>query len=187
MLIYLTDPRISSNRQVLKIVNQIRGGSGGSWAGILGSTVFFKLVYVIWILSGTTESFVAPPVNPGWGLPKTLYYPPGLVRPADCQTQLYVSSSTQSLKTWEDRNQLHLKDRWIMVESPPKLVMRRGQTKFKTKPHGALVGLPYTIKKNGSTSTLRTEENINVFMDVVKGIVEDPFSNYLVTSYHTLI
>ena len=63
-----------------------------------------------------------------------------------------------------------------MVESPPKMVMRRGQTKFKTKPHGALVGLPYTIKKNGSTSTLRTEENINVFMDVVEGIVEDPNS-----------
>jgi hypothetical protein len=34
--------------------------------------------------------------------------------------------------------------------------MRRGQSQFKTKDHGALVGLPYKIKKNGGTSTART-------------------------------
>lgn len=31
-------------------------------------------------------------------------------------------------------------------------------------------GLPYTIKKNGSTSTLK---NVNVFIDVVEEIIED--------------
>ena len=171
LLIYLTDPRISSNQQVLKIVNELRGGSR---AELLGSAVFFGLLYVIWILSGTTESFVAPPVNPGWGLPTNLYNPPGLVRPADCETQLYAGFPTQSLKTWEDRNLPNPKDRWILVKSHLELVIRRGQSKFKTKDHGALAGLPYIIKKNGATSTLITEENVDVFMDVVERIVEDP-------------
>ena len=42
--------------------------------------------------------------------------------------------------------------------------------------HGALAGLPYSVKRNGSTSTLRTEKNIDIFMDVVEGIVENPNS-----------
>ena len=99
-----------------------------------------------------------------------------MVRPADCGTQLYAGSSTQSLKTWEGRNLPNPKDRWFLVESRPKLVIRRGQSKFKTKDHGALAGLPYSIKKNGGTSTLRTEENVDVFMDVVESVVEDPNS-----------
>jgi len=52
--------------------------------------------------------------------------------------------------------------------------MRRGQSKFKTKDHGALAGLPYSVKKNGSTSTLRTEENVDIFMDAVEEMVYDP-------------
>lgn len=68
------------------------------------------------------------------------------------------------------------KDRWILVESRPELIMRRGQVQFKTKDHGALAGLPYKIKKNGGTSTARTEENMDRFMDVVEEIVENPNS-----------
>jgi hypothetical protein len=94
----------------------------------------------------------------------------------DCGTQLHAGSPTQSLKTWEDRNQPNPKDRWFLVESRPELVMRRGQSKLKTKAHGALARLPYAVKKNGSTSSLKTEENVNLFMDVVEEIVEDPTS-----------
>jgi len=97
-----------------------------------------------------------------------------LVRPGDCRTQLHAGSSTQSLKTWSDRNEPNPKDRRFLVESRPELIMRRGQSKFKTKDHGALVGLPYTIKNNGSTSTLKTEENVDILMDVVEKIVYDP-------------
>lgn len=119
---------------------------------------------------------MARPANPGWGFQNNLYDPPGLIRPADCETQLYEGSPTQSLKTWEDRNQPNPKDRCILVESRPELVMRRGQSQFKTKDHGALAGLPYTIKKSGGTSTPITEENVDVFIDVVEGIVENPNS-----------
>ena len=37
-----------------------------------------------------------------------------------------------------------------------------------------MAGLPYKIKKNGGTSTARTEENIDRFMDIVEEILENP-------------
>lgn len=80
--------------------------------------------------------------NPGWGLRNNLYEPPGLVSLADCKTLLYGGSSQQSLKTKVSRNQPNLKDRWILVESRPELIIRRGQAQFETKDHEALTGLP---------------------------------------------
>lgn len=91
--------------------------------------------------------------------------PEGLVRSAYCGTQLYAGSPTQSLKMWEDRNHPNPNDRWFLVESRPELVIRRGQSQFKTKDHGALAGLPYTIKKNGY-----------VFMYVIEEVVKEPNS-----------
>lgn len=61
MLIYLTDPRVSSNEPVLKIVNKLRGGS---W-GLIGTIRFLELIILIFSMS---EDFVSHPVNPGWGL-----------------------------------------------------------------------------------------------------------------------
>lgn len=124
------------------------------------------------VLAYGSEGFVQQP-NPGWGLWNNLYEPPGLVRPVDCETQLYAGSPQQSLKNEASRNQPNPKDRWILVESRPELIMRRGQAQFKIKDHGALAGLPYKIKKNGGTSMVITEENIDKFMDVVEKIVEN--------------
>ena len=114
---------------------------------LIGNAIFLAVVYGIWILSGGTQAFVTPHRNPGWGFPGGLYDSPGLVRPVDYETQLYAGSPTQSLKTWEDRNSPNPKDRYFFIEFHPELVMRRGQSKFKTKAHGALAGLPYDIKK----------------------------------------
>ena len=41
-----------------------------------------------------------------------------------------------------------------------------------------MAGLHYSVKKDGSTSTLKTEENVDVFMDVVEEIVYDPNSRW---------
>lgn len=60
-LIYLTDPRVSSNEQVLKIVKDFRGGS---W-GLLGTLGFLGLIILIFSMS---EGFVPNLVDPGWGL-----------------------------------------------------------------------------------------------------------------------
>lgn len=54
--------------------------------------------------------------------------------------------------------------------------MQGGQAQYKTKSHGAIAGLPYSIKNNGSTSTSKTEENVNNFMDLVEHVVHDPNS-----------
>lgn len=151
------DDKFFRRPEVSSIIRQLRG------------------LYGIWLLACGSEGFVQQP-NPGWGLSNNLYEPPGLVRPADCETQLYAGSPQQSLKTEASRNQPNPKDRCILVESRPELVIRRGQGQFKTKDHGALAGLPYEMKKNGGTSTARTEENIDRFIDVVEEIVENPNS-----------
>lgn len=168
--IYLMDDKFLRRPEVSSLIKELRGGS---WSiNLIGNAIFLAVVYTIWLLGSESEGFVQQP-NPGWELRK----PPGLVRPADCETQLYAGSPPQSLKTEASRNQPNPKDRWILVESRPELIIRRGQAKSKTKDHGALVGLPYTIKKNGGTSTARTEANIDVFMDAVEEIVENPNSN----------
>ena len=164
---FLRRPEISS------IIRELRGGSWST--ALIGNTIFVAVLYGIWLLAFGSEGFVEQP-NPGWGLGNNLYEPPGLVRPADCETQLYAGSPQQSLKTEASRNQPNPKDRSILVESRPELIIRRGQAQFKTKDHGALAGLTYKIKKNGGTSTARTEENIDRFMDVVEEIVENPNS-----------
>ena len=139
------DEQFIRTPEVSELIKELRGGS--LTPALIGNVIFLAVLYGIWILAGGTQGFVTPPTNPGWGFPRGLYDPPGLVRPGDCRTQLHAGSRTQSLKTWEDRNQSNPKDRWFLVESRPELVMRRGQSKFKTKDHGALAGLPYSIKK----------------------------------------
>ena len=171
--IYLMDDKFLRRPEISSIIRELRGGAWST--ALIGNTIFVAVLYGIWLLASGSEGFVQQP-NPGWGLGNNLYEPPGLVRPADCETQLYAGSPHQSLKTEASRNQQNPKDRSILVESCPELIIRRGQAQFKTKDHGALAGLPYKIKKNGGTSTARTEENIDRFTDVVEEIVKNPNS-----------
>nr|YP_010283133.1 hypothetical protein MKU15_pgp058 [Nitzschia traheaformis]ULD15897.1 hypothetical protein [Nitzschia traheaformis] len=60
-LMYLNDPRISSNQEVLKLVKELRGGS---W-GLLGTAAFLGLIILIFSMG---EGFVPNNLNPGWGL-----------------------------------------------------------------------------------------------------------------------
>ena len=60
-LMYLNDPRISSNQEVLKLVKELRGGS---W-GLLGGVGFLGLIILIFSMG---ESFVPNTLNPSWGL-----------------------------------------------------------------------------------------------------------------------
>jgi hypothetical protein len=54
--------------------------------------------------------------------------------------------------------------------------MRRGQAKHKTKDYRAFAGLEDNVKKNGGTSTPKTEKNVNLFIDAVENIVENSSS-----------
>lgn len=57
-LMYLTDPRISSNREVLKLVKELRGGN---W-GLIGTGAFLGLIILIFSMG---EGFVPNDLNPG--------------------------------------------------------------------------------------------------------------------------
>jgi hypothetical protein len=125
LCIYMMDEQFLRTPKISKLIKELRAGS--LTTSLIGNVVFLVVLYGVCILS---EGFVTPQQNPGWGLPNGLYNPPGLVRPVDCGTQLHAGSPTQSLKTWDDRNQPDSKDRWFLVESRPELVMRRGQSKI---------------------------------------------------------
>jgi hypothetical protein len=60
-LMYLTDPRLSSNQQVLGLIKDLRGGS----LGLIGTAAFLVVIILIFSVSG---GFVPHPVDPGWGL-----------------------------------------------------------------------------------------------------------------------
>ena len=74
----------------------------------------------------------------------------------------------------EIRNLPHPKDRIMNVEGRHQLTTYYVQAKFKVKDHGAIHGLPYTLTNKGGTKTLRTEENMDVFMDSIENLVYDP-------------
>ena len=67
-LMYLIDPRLSSNQEVLKLVTELRGGSWGS----LGTAAVLGLIILIFAMG---EGFV-PYVPPGWVLPRHQFQPP---------------------------------------------------------------------------------------------------------------
>jgi hypothetical protein len=60
-LISLTDRRVLSNQEVLKIIKQLRAGSGG----LVGTAALLGLMILIFSMS---EGFVPHPVDPGWRL-----------------------------------------------------------------------------------------------------------------------
>jgi hypothetical protein len=71
-LMYLTDPRISSNQEVLKLVKKLRGES---W-GLVGTAAFLGLIILIFSMG---EGFVPNNLNPSWGLDKPNPFQPPTV------------------------------------------------------------------------------------------------------------
>jgi hypothetical protein len=66
---YLNDPRISSNQEVLKLVKELRVGS---W-GLLGTAAFLGLIILIFSME---EGFVPNNLNLGWGLERSNRFQP---------------------------------------------------------------------------------------------------------------
>lgn len=68
-LMYLTDPRLSSNQEVLKLVKELRGGS---WY-LIGTAAFLGFIILIFSMG---EGFVPNNPNPGWGLDRPNAFQP---------------------------------------------------------------------------------------------------------------
>ncbi len=187
-LMYLTDPRLSSNQEVLKLVKELRGGS---W-GLVGTAALLGLIILIFSMG---EGFVPNNPNPGWGLdrpnpfqPPTaehryppaydLFFPrrtPGCPRPG---STLQINRPTAMPHeefvglTKEERRALpHSNDMKIIDEGRPELEVGFWQSKFKVGDHGAVHDLPYTVKANGGTKTEKTDDNA---FKMMRSIVDMP-------------
>lgn len=84
--------------------------------------------------------------------------------------------------TKEERLALpHTKHMTIIHEGPPELEVGFGQSKFKVGDHGAIHGLPYTLKGNGKTKTEKTDDNGLKMMRSIVDIPIETMSNGLKT------
>lgn len=187
-LMYLTDPQISSNEQILGVVKRLRGGSWEVAIGIVG--------IIILILAQSKGFVVTPPANPRPGLIIPDPFQPNQYRerqtPLDkffrprrslgsqsrypCTLQITRPSAMPhqefSNLTKKERRQLpHINDMKITCEKCPELTVGFYQAKFKVDKHGAIHGLPYTIKKNGGTKTEKTDDNA---LKMMQSIVNMP-------------
>lgn len=187
-LMYLTDPRLSSNQEVLKLVKELRGGS---W-GLVGTAALLGLIILIFSMG---EGFVPNNPNPGWVLycpnafqPPTaehryppaydLFFPrrtPGCPRPG---STLQINRPTAMPHeefvglTKEERRALpHSNDMKIIHEGRPDLEVGFYQSKFKVGDHGAVHDLSYTVKANGGTKTEKTDDNA---LKMMRSIVDMP-------------
>lgn len=136
------------------------------------NSLFTLLMYSIWLFGLKSEGFINKP-NQNYKLQKNVGK---LVPHIDYKPRSSRGRLKRSSKTEVSRNQSDSKDRFISIRSRPKLIIRRGQAQFKTKDHGNLANLPYKVKKDGRTSTLRTEENIIQFTDAVEKTIRNPNS-----------
>lgn len=74
--------------------------------------------------------------------------------------------------TKEKRRQLpHSNDMRMNCEGYPELTVGFYQSRFKVDKHGAIHGLPYTIKENGGTKTEKTDDNA---LKMMQSIVNMP-------------
>lgn len=192
LCIYLMDDQFLVNPKVSKLIKKHRGGS---WTTtLIVNVILLSLLYGIRIIGKGAQGFVPDAANPVWGLnrpnpfqppsrpprfpPYYEFLPSGtpgspsrgstlkVLRPSAVPHQDFVSM----LK--EDRRQLpHPNDMRIQYEGHPKLRVGFWQGKFKVGDHGAVHGLPFSIKDNGGTKTEKTDENA---LKMMRSIVDMP-------------
>ena len=73
--------------------------------------------------------------------------------------------------TKEERRQVaHPYDKIIHVEGHPRLRVGFWQSRYKVADHGALHGLPYIIKEDGSTRTEKSDDTALAMMQSIEGM-----------------
>lgn len=83
------------------------------------------------------------------------------------------------LSKQEQRYLRHPKDRNLKVDNRDLFRLLYGQTKDKIKYHGGLFSLHFRENDDGRTVTLRTEENIERFMDGIEDIIYNPNTTWI--------
>jgi len=77
--------------------------------------------------------------------------------------------------TKEERRQLsHHHDKIIDVEGHQRLRVGFWQSRFKVADHGAVHGLPYSVKNNGGTKTEKSDDNALLMMQSIEDMPHRP-------------
>ena len=77
--------------------------------------------------------------------------------------------------TKEERRQLpHHHDKIIDVEGHQRLQVGFWQSRFKVADHGAVHGLPYSVKNNGGTKTEKNDDNALSMMQSIEDMPHQP-------------
>ena len=92
---------------------------------------------------------LAPSPNPGARKSRLR-----IERPTEIPHQNFVGMSKEERRQVPQANEM-----FINYEDLPKLRIGFWQAKFKVGDHGAVHGLPFTVKDNGGTKTQRTNDN----------------------------
>jgi hypothetical protein len=189
--IYMMDERFLKTSEATKLVNKIRGGS------LIEAAAALVVIVVIWQTVGVgIEGFVLP--NPGWAVDRPnpfqppgghlryptvydLFFPrrtPGCPRPGSTlQINRPTAMPHQEFTdlTKEERRQLpHHHDKIIDVEGHQRLRVGFWQSRFKVADHGAVHGLPYSVKNNGGTKTEKSDDNALSMMQSIEDMPHRP-------------
>lgn len=179
-LIYLNGHYCYINDHLLKKLR------AGDLSGTLTVVTIGVVVYLMCQLSGV-DAFVilrelgklnAPTVDPGFGLNPTYAQPssctiPGsaleITRPTVMPHQEFVGL------TKEERRQVpYPYDKIIDVEGCPRLRVGFWQSRYKVPDHGAVHGLPYTVKENGMTQTAKSDDTALAMMQSIQDMPHRP-------------
>lgn len=173
-LIYLNGHYCYINDHLLKKLR------AGDLSGTLTVVTLVVVVYIMCQLSGVDAfvilrelgKFNSPTVDFGFGLNPTYGQPsscrvPGsaleIIRPTAMPHEEFVGL------TKEERRQVpHPYDKIIDVEGHPRLRVGFWQSRYKVPDHGALHGLPYSVKNNGGTKTEKSDETALAMMQSIE-------------------
>nr|WAJ48232.1 hypothetical protein DMDDKFKA_00011 [Haslea ostrearia] len=176
-LIYLNSHYCYINDHSLKKLR------AGDLSGTLTVVTIGVVVYLICQLSGV-DAFVilrelgtlnAPTVvefNPTYAQPSSRTVPGSALeinRPTAMPHQEFVGL------TKEERRQLpHPYDKIIHVEGHPRLRVGFWQSRYKVAKHGAVHGLPYSLKNNGKTKTEISDDTALAMMQSIEDMPYRP-------------
>lgn len=184
-LMYLTDPRLSSNQEILKFTKELRGGD---LSLIVGLGLIGLAVLVLAFSASEVESLI--PLNRQYAL-----QPPGVLPKFPPHYELFSPRKTlgspkygstlqitrpsempqsdfSALSKADKRRLYDIRDMKIKHEGYPELDVGFWQSEKKVRKHGAIHGLEYTVhEKNGGTITEKSEENV---LKMMRSIVDMP-------------
>jgi hypothetical protein len=172
-LIYINGHYSYINEQLLKKLQ------AGDLAPNITVVAIGIIVYIMCQLSGVDAFAIfnemgklnAPTVDPGFGLNPTYGTRSalGITRPT-----AMPHSEFGGLTKEEKRQVPHHHDRIIHVEGHPQLRVGFWQSRYKVPDHGALHGLPYSVKNNSGTKTEKSDDTALAMMQSIEDMSHRP-------------